>query len=334
VTVSKPICSLSLDLDNQWAYMKGHGDPGWELFPSYLDLVVPRVLNILDDFSWKITVFVVGQDAALERNREAIQTITAAGHEIGNHSFNHEPWLHLYTTQQVEEEIVRAEDAIEAVTGQRPRGFRGPGYSYSQSVLEVLADRGYLYDASTFPTFLGPLARAYYLLTSDLDDEEKDRHKQLFGGFRDGCQPVKPYLWALGDRTLLEIPVTTMPILRMPVHFSYLLFVSTFSHYLARLYFLSAMKICRIAKVHPSLLLHPLDFLGREDDSTLEFFPAMTCSASQKKKWLMWCLETVAATHTVTSVGSHAVEHLDQSSLRVVCPDQRGKRHRKGATDL
>ncbi len=42
VTREKPLCSLSLDLDNQWSYMKTHGDAGWESFPSYLDLVVPR----------------------------------------------------------------------------------------------------------------------------------------------------------------------------------------------------------------------------------------------------------------------------------------------------
>ena len=138
---SKPLCSLSLDLDNQWSYMKTHGDAGWESFPSYLDLVVPRFLNILDEFGWKITVFVVGQDAALEKNREALQMIADAGHEVGNHSFSHEPWLHLYSKQQVEGEIIRAEEAIQAATSQRPRGFRGPGYSLSRDVLDVLADR-------------------------------------------------------------------------------------------------------------------------------------------------------------------------------------------------
>jgi len=170
-TTDKPICSLSLDLDNQWSYMKTHGDPGWETFPSYLDVVVPRFLEILNEFGWKITVFVVGQDAVLEKNREALQMIAAAGHEIGNHSFNHEPWLHLYSKQQVEDEIIRAEEAIENATGQRPRGFRGPGYSLSRETLEVLADRDYLYDASTFPTYLGPLARAYYFMTSDLSEK-------------------------------------------------------------------------------------------------------------------------------------------------------------------
>src|SRR5687768_5627494 len=84
---AKPTGSLSLDLDNQWSYMKTHGDPGWESFPSYLDLVVPRVLDFLEARNLTITVFIVGQDASLEKNRAALSAIAAAGHEIGNHSF-------------------------------------------------------------------------------------------------------------------------------------------------------------------------------------------------------------------------------------------------------
>ena len=90
----KTIASLSLDLDNKWSYLKTHGDPGWESFPSYLDTLVPRVLQFLSQRNLKITFFVVGQDAALEKNHTALKAIAAAGHEIGNHSFSHEPWFH------------------------------------------------------------------------------------------------------------------------------------------------------------------------------------------------------------------------------------------------
>src|SRR4051794_19189561 len=81
LTMSKPIASLSLDLDNKWSYLKTHGDAGWESFPSYLDRVVPRVLELLDDLRLRITVFVVGQDAAIAANRSAIGAIAAVGHE-------------------------------------------------------------------------------------------------------------------------------------------------------------------------------------------------------------------------------------------------------------
>ena len=38
MSIRKPLASLSLDLDNQWSYMKTHGDAGWEALPTYLPL--------------------------------------------------------------------------------------------------------------------------------------------------------------------------------------------------------------------------------------------------------------------------------------------------------
>ena len=175
--------------------MKTHGDLGWETFPSYLDIVVPRVLDFLEKRGLKITFFVVGQDAALQKNYAAIRSIADAGHEIGNHSFNHEPWLHLYSEQQIESELSKTEEHLERVTGQKTIGFRGPGYSLSLSVLRVLTRRGYRYDASTLPTFLGPLARAYYFMTTKLSPEEKENRKLLFGQLRDGLRSLRPYRW-------------------------------------------------------------------------------------------------------------------------------------------
>jgi len=139
--MSKPIASLSLDLDNKWSYMKTHGDAGWDEYPSYLDVVVPRFLSVLDARSLRMTVFVVGQDASRDENHEALASVSAAGHEIGNHSFNHEPWLHLYSEQDLVSELARTEEHLERVTGQCPIGFRGPGFSFSETLLKVLIRR-------------------------------------------------------------------------------------------------------------------------------------------------------------------------------------------------
>src|SRR3712207_4465298 len=109
--MTKPIASLSLDLDNKWSYMKTHGDVGWESFPSYLETVVPRVLKFLRERDLRITFFIVGQDADLEKNAAAISQIAEENHEIGNHSFQHEPWLHLYSEQEINDELARTEEA-------------------------------------------------------------------------------------------------------------------------------------------------------------------------------------------------------------------------------
>ena len=301
----KPIASLSLDLDNQWSYMKTHGDPGWESFPSYLDIVVPRVLDFLKARNLTITVFIVGQDAALEKNRKALASIAAAGHEIGNHSFHHEPWLHLYTEEEIEEEIARAEDAIELATGRRPRGFRGPGFSLSSATLRVLARRGYRYDASTFPTFVGPLARAYYFMASKFSSEEKRRRGALFGSIADGLRPVKPYLWNVDGHKLTEIPVTTMPVFRVPIHMSYIIYLSSLSRNFARWYFRLGLQLCRLTGTTPSLLLHPLDFLGCDDIQALSFFPGMNLPAKHKLSVVGDVLKLLCDTFEVVTLDHH-----------------------------
>jgi peptidoglycan/xylan/chitin deacetylase (PgdA/CDA1 family) len=91
------VASLSLDLDDKWAYLKTNGDPVWQSYPSYLELVVPRLLKVLFSHELRATFFIVGQDAALDRNRTLLRGIADAGHEIGYHSFLHDPWLHLYS---------------------------------------------------------------------------------------------------------------------------------------------------------------------------------------------------------------------------------------------
>jgi peptidoglycan-N-acetylglucosamine deacetylase len=311
---SKPLASLSLDLDNKWSYMKTHGDPGWEQFPSYLDVVVPRVVELLAQRQLKITFFIVGQDAALDQNHQALRSIAQAGHEIGNHSFHHEPWLHLYSKAQIEDELKRAEDAIRAVTGICPIGFRGPGFSLSGDVIDVLTRRGYLYDASTFPTFLGPLARAYYFMKSRLNQSQHEQRKNLFGSLRDGLRPLNPYRWQSAAGELIEIPVTTMPFSRLPIHVSYLLYLAGFSTTLALSYFRTAMSLCRGAGTEPSLLLHPLDFLGCDDDSDLSFFPAMQMRSKAKLAFVEKVFDVYGGQFEVVSMQRHAI-HISESNV-------------------
>jgi peptidoglycan-N-acetylglucosamine deacetylase len=304
--MSKPLASLSLDLDNQWSYMKTHGDAGWESFPSYLDVVVPRVLNFLKERDQKITFFIVGQDAALEKNHLALASISAAGHEIGNHSFHHEPWLHLYTEQQIEDEIEQAEAAIERATGQHTTGFRGPGFSCSETLLSVLKRRGYEYDCSTFPTYLGPLARAFYFATAKLTPEEREKRKALFGKFSEGFRPLKPYQWQLREGAFTEIPVTTLPFFKVPIHISYILYLSSFSKLVAKLYFRTALKLCKVANIQPSILLHPLDFLGCDDVKELAFFPGMQMKGEAKVQIVCEMIDMMKDEFTVVNMKQHA----------------------------
>ena len=279
----KLLASVSLDLDDKWSYMKVHGDPGWETFPSYLDIVLPVTLDVLDKLDIKITFFIVGQDAAIEKNHAVLKMIADRGHEIANHSFHHESWLKTYSKEKIEDEIRIAEEAILTATGKRTNMFRGPGFSWSNDLLEVLEKRNYIFDASLLPTYISPLMRRYYFWKSKLSKEEKESRKELFGSFKESFYPLKPYTWTLPNKkNLMEIPVTTMPVFKIPFHQSYLIYISNISKGLMKTYLRFSILMCKITGTPPSYLLHPLDLLGSDDVPELAFFPGMNIQSKQK----------------------------------------------------
>jgi peptidoglycan-N-acetylglucosamine deacetylase len=305
MTTQRPLASVSLDLDNLWSYLKTYGDPSWSTLPTYLPVVVPRLLELYDTFGVTGTVFVVGQDTEVDENAEPLKSIAAAGHELGNHSFHHEPWLHQYSRERLVDELARTEEGLERITGQHPRGFRGPGYSLSATLLQVLSERGYEYDASTLPTWIGPAARAYYFRAASLSAAERQQRALLFGRARDGLRPIHPYRWSGADE-LVEIPVTTFPLLRIPMHFSYVLYLHGYSPALARRYFRAAVRTCSARSLGPSLLLHPLDLLDGSDAPGVGFFPGMGLPAAEKLKVISWCLGELTGQFEVVGTGEHA----------------------------
>lgn len=302
----KPIAGISLDLDNQWSYMKIHGDEGWDQYPSYFDIFIPHILKVLDELNLKITFFIVGKDTENEDNRRYLKMIADHGHEVGNHSYHHESWLQTYSFEKIEKEIINAENAIFDATGQRPNGFRGPGFSWSVDLLRVLQSRGYLYDASTLPTYLGPLARAYYFAKSDLSKEEKKSRKELFGKFSEGFRRLKPYKWDMGNgKTITEIPVTTIPVFKLPFHLSYLIYLGNISPAIMKLYLWFALTMCKITRTPISFLLHPLDLIGGDQIKQLAFFPGMNVDSSRKVKVFKLVIETIQKSYHLQNMSAY-----------------------------
>jgi len=198
----------------------------------------------------------------------------------------------------------------------------------SPAVVECLARRGYRYDASTLPTLIGPLARSYYFVTARLNRDERRQRNRLFGDWTDGLRSIRPYWWQItnsagGDGRLLEIPVTTLPLGRIPIHFSYLLFLRQFSRLAAWSYWQAAMNACRWRGVEPSLLLHPLDFLGADEEPDLGFFPAMKMAGAAKRDFVRELLADFSQRFRVVSLDEYAAIVADRSNLRTVALPQK-----------
>ncbi len=300
--------SISLDLDNLWSYLKVHSDPGWSEFPSYLDIFIPLILKLLDEIKIKITFCVVGKDATIEKNYEFIKLLSENGHELGNHSFNHNSWLQSLSKNEIENEVLKTEEAIYKLTNKKTVGFRGPGFTWNRNLLEILQANGYLYDASTFPTYIGPIARNYYFLKSNFSKKEKNEREKIFGNFSDGFKSLKPYLWNIkpANTNILEIPVTTIPIIKIPFHLSYLLYLSNYSTGVMDAYLNFAILMCKITKTEPSFLLHPLDLLGFDLVKNLGFFPGMNIRSEIKSQIFHRTFTKLSKNFNLITMGEHA----------------------------
>ena len=82
-----------------------------------------QILDILRRHDVKATFFVCGQN--VERSPEILRRIQAEGHTIGNHSYSH-PFPFFRSRAFFAREIDLTQEAIEKVTGKRPKFFRPP----------------------------------------------------------------------------------------------------------------------------------------------------------------------------------------------------------------
>ncbi|ETX05691.1 polysaccharide deacetylase family protein [Candidatus Entotheonella palauensis] len=104
-----------------------------------------RILDLLKHEAIPGTWFIPGH--TLESFPKACEPIAAAGHEIGHHGWTHRHPASLTAEEEVEE-LRRANDAIEKLSGQRARGYRSPAWNLSDRTLGLLIEHGFRYDSS------------------------------------------------------------------------------------------------------------------------------------------------------------------------------------------
>jgi peptidoglycan-N-acetylglucosamine deacetylase len=122
--------------------------------PSRIDLTTDLTLDLLDRAGVVATFFILGSVA--ERQPSLVARIQSAGHEIASHGWSHR---RVYELDEAgfDEDIVRANDAIEAAGAPAPIGFRAPEWSINDRslwALPILAKRGFVYDSSMSPLLL------------------------------------------------------------------------------------------------------------------------------------------------------------------------------------
>jgi polysaccharide deacetylase family protein (PEP-CTERM system associated) len=127
------------------------GPEQWETLPSRVEDQVLQVLELLDQNHVQATFFVLGWVA--ERHPRCVRAITAAGHEIGCHSYAHQLVYNL-TPAAFRRDTLHAVRAIEDACGVSPWIYRAPSYSITGKslwALETLIECGFTHDSSIYP---------------------------------------------------------------------------------------------------------------------------------------------------------------------------------------
>ena len=108
-------------------------------------VAVPRILETYRRLGLRQTFFMPAW--CMETYPETVEAILAAGHEIGQHSYQHEnPATHSDAEQA--HWFEKATDVHVRMSGRSPRGYRAPVYNVTQGVVDRLIDRGFVYDSS------------------------------------------------------------------------------------------------------------------------------------------------------------------------------------------
>ena len=145
--MGRAIVCLTFDFDAMSGWIaRGMTSPGpisrGEFGPH---VGAPRILELLARHGIRSSWYIPGH--TLETYPDACRRVAEAGHEIGHHGWTHRPPATLSRDEE-EEELVRANEAIRALTGRGARGYRSPSWDLSPHSVDLLLGHGFLYDSS------------------------------------------------------------------------------------------------------------------------------------------------------------------------------------------
>jgi polysaccharide deacetylase family sporulation protein PdaB len=102
----------------------------------------PQILDLLQQYGAKATFFIIGEKASWYP--ELVKREAAEGHELANHTYKHTYFNGSINESNVRDELTRTEEIIYKITGQKPHLFRPPGGYYSEPLIRIARQEGYM----------------------------------------------------------------------------------------------------------------------------------------------------------------------------------------------
>ncbi len=224
--MSNLLAAITSDIDSLEDIYKGQGNrrPGGYTHAE-VSMGLENFMRFLEPYNANATLFMVGNDFQYPENQAAIRAMAEAGHEIANHTMTHPQGFRSLSPDQKEKELAGMEAWCEKIIGQKPVGFRSPGWNIADDALPILLKRGYQYDSSVFPTSFMPLLKLmhWYGMRS-----RRGPDRSTMGHLHYMLAPSIPYrssrksLGRRGKDGLIEFPITVTPFFRLPVFATFL----------------------------------------------------------------------------------------------------------------
>jgi peptidoglycan-N-acetylglucosamine deacetylase len=201
--VPRHIVCLTFDFDTQSGFIARGMTTPTPLSRGEFGLVgARRILDLLKSHRIRATWFVPG--FTIESHPQACEAVVEGGHEIAHHSWAHIPPANQRRDEE-EADLVRANAAIERLTGKKARGYRSPSWDLSENTVDLLITHGFLYDSSL-------MAADYWPYPARRNDVA-----ELGQPFRFGPETAlieMPISWSLDDFPHFEFvrtPTTVLP---------------------------------------------------------------------------------------------------------------------------
>ena len=208
INMSRHIVCITYDFDAQSGFIaRGLTSPTPLSRGEFGVVGARRILDLHQLHGIPSTWFVPG--FTIETYPQACEAVVQGGHEIAHHS-----WSHIAPASQTRDEeeadMLRANEAIERLTGRKAIGYRSPAWDLSQNTIELLIKHGFQYDSS----MMGADYMPYRARQGDI--------VELGQPVRFGAESAlieMPISWSLDDHPHFEywrLPNTVNPGLQSP----------------------------------------------------------------------------------------------------------------------
>ncbi|NUN13204.1 MAG: polysaccharide deacetylase family protein [Myxococcales bacterium] len=274
-------CHITCDVDTIDRHLQGYGVE--DRPPCYLvyERAIPRLLEVADLTGVKMTFFLMGRDAMIQRG--LLRQIVVRGHEVASHSYSHpQPFANL-TKTELTYELGASKASLSNACEDAVVGFRAPAWDVDLATLTAIRAAGYLYDASWVPSpFILATRLAVYRHSTGKRhgiDMAVLPHLIASPSRRVGRYPSTPERGGSAKTDLLtEIPMSVAPITRFPYYHS-------LSYMVPKSVFDLVYRSIRLARNELVYTLHGVDGLGLHEDLVdvrMQHHPGMDVSLDEK----------------------------------------------------